>query len=337
MPAHRKQRDASAWHPEHNHLQTPAAMILLQNMNAATGFFDLQVNGYGGVDFNRDGLTAHDLHGVCQRLAADGVERILATIITDDLPRMAGRIRAIVELRRHDPVVAAVIAGIHVEGPFVNEAAGYRGAHPLEAVRPADPEIARELLDAGDGLVRVMTLAPERDAGLRTTAQLVKAGVIVAAGHSDASVAELHAAADEGLSMFTHLGNGCPMQMNRHDNIIQRALSLRHKLWLTFIADGHHIPLFALGNYLRAGGLDRCIVVTDGTAPSGMGPGRYTLGRWDVVVGPEMVAMAPDGSHLIGSASTMRFCAANLAKLGLSPADIRRLTCDNPKKAMGVK
>ena len=306
-------------------------------MSTATGFFDLQVNGYGGVDFNRDGLTAQDLHNACKRLRADGVEGMLATIITDDLPLMVGRIRAIVDIRRRDPSAAAVIAGIHVEGPFINESTGYRGAHPAEAVRPADPEIARQLLDAGDGLVRIVTLAPERDAGLKTTAMLVKAGVAVAAGHSDASVAELHAAADEGLSMFTHLGNGCPMQMNRHNNIIQRALSLRHKLWLTFIADGCHIPLFALGNYLRAGGLDRCIIVTDGTAPSGMGPGRYTLGRWDVVVGPEMVAMAPDGSHLIGSASTMQFCTANLAKLGLSSADIHRLAHDNPKKAIRLK
>ncbi len=305
-------------------------------MTQATGFFDLQVNGYGGVDFNRDGLTAAPLRAACERLAADGVERILATVITDDLPRMIGRIRAIAEIRRRDPAVQRVIAGIHVEGPFINETAGYRGAHPLEAIRPADPDTARRLLDAGDGLVKLVTLAPERDAGLKTTAALVKAGVAVAAGHCDASLAQLHAAADEGVTMFTHLGNGCPMQMNRHDNIVQRALSLRHMLWLTFIADGHHIPLFALSNYLRCGGLDRCIVVTDGTAPSGMGPGNYTLGRWEVVVGPEMVAMAPDGSHLIGSAATMRCCAANLAKLGLSAADVRRLTVENPAKAIGV-
>ena len=128
------------------------------------------------------------------------------------------------------------------------------------------------------------------------------------------------------------------MQMGRHDNIIQRALSLRDRLWLGFIADGCHIPFFSLGNYLRAAGLDRVVIVTDGTAPSGMGPGRYRLGRWDVLIGPEMVAMAPDGSHLIGSAVTMRKCYENLTgPMGLSPADAKRLTWTNPRQALGMK
>ena len=83
----------------------------------------------------------------------------------------------------------------------------------------------------------------------------------------------LFAALDAGRSMFVHLGNGCPMQMHRHENIIQRVLSLHGRLWICFIADDHHIPLYALGNYIRSAGLDKTVVVTDGQAASGMGPG----------------------------------------------------------------
>ena len=114
---------------------------------------------------------------------------------------------------------------------------------------------------------------------------LAGAGVVVSAGHCDPSLDQLRAAIDAGLSMFTHLGNGCPMQLHRHDNVIQRALLACRRPplpWVSFIADGAHVPFFALRNYLKVVGFDRAIVVTDAIAPAGLGPGRYTLGRWDL-------------------------------------------------------
>jgi N-acetylglucosamine-6-phosphate deacetylase len=127
------------------------------------------------------------------------------------------------------------------------------------------------------------------------------------------------------------------MMMHRHDNIIQRALSLSDRLWLTFIADGAHVPWPALGNYLQAAGLERCIVVTDAIAAAGLGPGRYTLGHWDLQIGEDMVARAPDGSHLVGSAGTMKRSAQNLIEhLGLTQSDVRLLLVENPRKAIGI-
>lgn len=182
-----------------------------------------------------------------------------------------------------------------------------------------------------------MTLAPECDAGLQVTRLLSENGITVSAGHCDPTIDQLRAAIDAGLTMFTHLGNGCPMMMARHDNIIQRALSLSDRLWLCFIADGVHVPFFALGNYLRAAGLNRCIIVTDAIAPAGLGPGRYTLGRWELDIGPDMVARAPDGSHLVGAAITMPQSAANLEQhLGLSADAVRQLTAINPRQAVGL-
>ena len=218
------------------------------------GYVDLQVNGYAGVDFNSDALTAAELHHACERLDADGVAAFLATIITDDIAAMCRRLATLARLREHDSLAQRLIAGLHIEGPFLNDAAGYRGAHPADAMRDADPGSMKQLLDAAAGLTRIVTLAPERDEGGRTTAMLAANGIVVSAGHTDASVDELRTAIDEGLSMFTHLGNGCPMQLHRHDNIVQRALSLAPHLWMRFIADGAHVPFVALGNYLRLAG-----------------------------------------------------------------------------------
>jgi N-acetylglucosamine-6-phosphate deacetylase len=301
-------------------------------------FFDLQVNGYGGVDFNQDDLDAADLRRGCERLEADGVAGILATIITDDVAVMCRRLSALAAIRERDPLVRRLIAGIHIEGPFLNEADGYRGAHPGDAIRPADVDSMSRLLDAAGGLTRIVTLAPERDASMAVTRFLASQRIVVSAGHTDATLDDLHRAIDAGLSMFTHVGNGCPMLMHRHDNIVQRALSLADRLWLCFIADGAHVPFTALRNYLKLAGYDRCIVVTDAIAPAGLGPGRYRFGRWDLVIGEDMVSRAPDRSHFVGSGITMKKSAENLRQsLGLSEAIIRKLTFDNPRVAVGAQ
>ena len=299
------------------------------------GFFDLQVNGYAGTDFNQEDLSADALHAACQRLTDDGVSGILATVITEESGTMARRLKRLADLRSRDPLAQRIIAGIHIEGPFLNPAPGYRGAHPEDAIRPADPEIMQRLLDAACGLTRLVTLAPECDPALRVTRLLAEQGIVVAAGHTDASLDTLDAAIDAGLSLFTHVGNGCPMTMNRHDNIIQRALSRSDRLRLCFIADGVHIPFFALTNYLKIAGMSRAIIVTDAIAAAGLGPGRYRLSRWEVIVGEDGAARAPDNAHLVGSAVTMPQSAENLKeKFGLSDSEIAALTCHNPRSAL---
>ncbi len=301
-----------------------------------SGFFDLQVNGYGGVDFNRDALNAQELHRACERLQNDGVSGILATIISDELGVMARRLANLAQLRESDPLARQIIAGIHIEGPFLNENPGYRGAHPADAMRPADIDEMQRLLDNAQGLTKLVTLAPERDANFQVTRLLHEVGIVVSAGHCDPTLDEIQGAIDNGLSMWTHLGNGCPMLLPRHDNVVMRALSLSERLWLCFIADGAHVPFFALKNYLRAAGLERCVIVTDAIAPASLGPGRYTLGRWELEIGPDMVARAPDGSHLVGAAITMAQSAAHLRRhLGLSGAEIEQLTSLNPRRALG--
>jgi len=299
-------------------------------------FFDLQVNGYGGVDFNQDDLGADALHRCCEQLRRDGVRAFLATIITEAPAKMTARLRRLAALRAADPLAAEMIAGFHVEGPFISPEDGYRGAHPRDAVCPAREALAARLLEAGGGLVRIFTLAPESDPDCRVTRLLKKQGVVVSAGHTNASLDQLRAAIDAGLSMFTHLGNGSPAVLPRHDNIIQRALFLREHLWLSFIADGVHIPYPVLGNYLDLAG-GKALITSDAMAAAGLGPGAHRLGRWEVLVKEDLAAWAPDGAHLLGSAMSLARAAENLARsLGRGESEILALARDRPMAAVGL-
>jgi N-acetylglucosamine-6-phosphate deacetylase len=299
-------------------------------------YFDVQVNGYGGIDYNSDNLTADALHRSCEALERDGNTGILATVITDKIERMCHRLANIVRHREHDPLAKRMIQGIHIEGPFINPQPGYRGAHPEDSIHPTNAEEMKQLLEAAGGLTRLVTIAPEVDPGMRVTRSLVNQGITVSAGHSNATIDELRQAIDAGVTMYTHLGNGCPMQMHRHDNIIQRVLSLPQMRWISFICDGAHIPLFALGNYIRLAGVERTVITTDAMAMAGQGPGRYTIGRWTVDVGDDLVPWAPDKSHLLGSGVTMPRSYDNLLKAGVSAGDLKRIMCENPRRCCGL-
>ncbi|MEO1525319.1 MAG: N-acetylglucosamine-6-phosphate deacetylase [Planctomycetota bacterium] len=300
-----------------------------------SGFIDLQVNGYRGIDFNQDQLTEEDVVEACRSLRADGVDQFLPTIITDDLRLMCRRIRRIADVATSNVEVAGMVAGIHVEGPFINPAPGFVGAHPTEHTRPPDVDGIQRLIEAGQGLVRMLTLAPELAGSEIAIRRLVEEGVVVAAGHSDASMEDLQRAIDAGLSMFTHLGNGCPGEMHRHDNIVQRVLAFGNRLTISFIADGHHVPFFALGNYLRMLPSDRIVIVTDAISAAGLGPGQHRLADQTVEVDEDLAAWASGREHFAGCATTMpRMVELLRARLGATDDDIRRWMVENPRRLL---
>ncbi len=307
--------------------------------------FDLQVNGYAGCDFSAADSSLEQVRSACEALVADGMDAILATIITGPLERMEAALSRLARFREEDPLVRRVIVGFHVEGPFLSPLAGFVGAHDPDSIRPAMPGAAARLLEAGRGLVRIVTLAPEHDAGLATTRRLVAEGIVVSAGHTDAPLEVLREAVDAGLSMVTHLGNGCPMTLPRHDSIIQRVLALgRHQAksggprpWVSFIPDGMHVPIFALGNYLEAVGLDRTVMVTDAIAATRCGPGRYALAGGPVQVDEQGTARRPGSENLAGSTVTIsRVCRILVEGLGLSDDDVRRLVDLHPRRIVPV-
>lgn len=299
--------------------------------------FDLQVNGYAGTDFCSIDLSGEQLNSACLALEADGVDSILATIITDSLDKLRLKIANLAYLREQDPLARKVIAGIHLEGPFLNPAPGYIGAHEPEHVKLANVDDTKRLLEAGKGLIKLVTLAPEMDPWFETIRYLIDEGVAVSAGHCNPTLNRLRGAIDSGLSMATHLGNGCPVDLPRHDNVIQRFLHCRDQLWICFIPDGHHIQFYTLRNYLDLVGIERSIMVTDAITASRLGPGLHKLSGFDVEVDEEGVARRPGSANLAGSTLTMSRLRRNLKdQLGLEESDIQCLVDTNPRKALGL-
>ncbi len=195
----------------------------------------------------------------------------------------------------------------------------------------------QRLLEAAGGLTKIVTLAPERDPGNRVTKFLAGQGICVSAGHCNPTLDELRASIDAGLSMFTHLGNGCPGLLPRHDNIIQRVLSQAEQLHIGFIADGVHVPFFALANYLKCCGIDRAFVVTDAICGAGQGPGEYSIGNQRVVIDENLATWSADRSHLVGSAGTMPRSEENLRQfLGLDEGHTDSLLSKNPRRILGL-
>ena len=297
--------------------------------------FDIQVNGYAGTDFCSPSLSGKELHSACVALEEDGVDSILATIITDSLDRLLLKVANLVHLREQDPLAQKMIAGIHVEGPFLNPAPGYIGAHDAEHVKLANVEDAKRLVEAGNGLIRLMTLAPEMDPYFETTRFLKEQRIVVSAGHCNPSLEQLRGAIDNGLSMVTHMGNGCPVELSRHDNVVQRFLYFRESLWTCFIPDGHHIHFYALKNYLDLVGADRAIMVTDAITAARLGPGLHRVSGFEVEVDEEGVARRPGSANLAGSTLTMSRLRRNLReKLELDDDTIQQLIDINPRKAL---
>jgi len=299
--------------------------------------FDIQVNGYNGADFCSTELTLEQCRQACLALGTDGNAGILATVITDHVDALCAKLAKLVEFREADPDIAAMIQGFHIEGPFLNSTPGYIGAHPPECVVPANVDDMKRLIDATAGLTRIVTLAPENDPGFTTTRFLADQGITVSAGHCDTPIDTLRGAVDAGLSMVTHLGNGCPIDLPRHDNMIQRALSLSDRIWTCYIPDGAHVDFFALKNYLSISGIDRSIMVTDAISAAKLGPGTYQLSGAPVEIDESGVARRPGSPNLAGSTVTMPQIRQNLAtELGLSEIEIEQLVSANPRKAIGI-
>ena len=297
--------------------------------------FDLQVNGYAGADFCSGSLTSGQLHTACEALEADGVDGVLFTVITDSVDSLVVKLRNLVRLRDADSLAQKMIAGVHIEGPFLNPEPGYIGAHQPEAVTPATPDHAARLLDAAGGLTKLVTLAPEQDPGFSTTRFLTDRNITVAAGHCNPTLDQLHGAIDSGLSMVTHFGNGCPVELPRHDNVLQRFLACLEQLWFSFIPDGVHIEFFALKNYLELVGIERAVMVTDAISAARLGPGLHSISGIPVEVDPNGVARRPGLPNLAGSTITMPRIRELLAgRLNLTELEIERVVDTNPRRAL---
>ncbi len=304
------------------------------NTSSLTALFDLQVNGFAGVDFQRP-VSPQALHAACLALRSCGMERILATLITDSQEALETKFRALEECRRQDPLARECIVGYHLEGPFLSAEPGYRGAHAPQWMRDPDWDVFASLQAAAQGAIRLVTLAPERAGSAAFIQKAVRSGVRISLGHTNASNDEISAAIAAGATLCTHLGNGCPEMLPRHENIIQRLLA-RDELTACFIPDGIHLPPHVLRNLIRAKPPDKVILTTDAMSAAGAAPGRYTLGALELEVGADAVVRLPGAAHFAGSALRLDHGVANAASwLQLSLEEAAKFASSVPAVLLG--
>lgn len=267
----------------------------------APSLFDIQVNGYGGVDFQQAGLTADDLQRAARALRRDGCTRFFLTLVTSEWKGLLARLRHAKALRDADPELRNAIAGWHIEGPFISGEPGFVGAHPPEHVQDPEPGKIRALREATGSDPVLLTIAPERNGAAEASALACSLGMTVFGGHSNTPSAQLDAATARGLSGYTHLGNGCPQALDRHDNILWRVLE-RGGLVASVIPDAIHVSpaLFRVMHAARGG--HNLIYTTDVMSAGGAPPGRYSIGAALLEVGPDQVVRQPGRTNFAGSA-----------------------------------
>jgi N-acetylglucosamine-6-phosphate deacetylase len=277
-------------------------------MTRQRGYVDLQINGIGGIDFNESNLSALSWERALEWLAQDGTTDFLPTLITDSVDSLClklANLSRLCEASIQKPLGSSKAVGIHLEGPFLSDQVGYIGAHPKQHARPLELDALKRLVDAANGWIRLVTLAPECDPNGRGIEYLAQEDVLIAAGHCNPSIDQLRCAIDSGLSLFTHLGNACPASIPRHENIIHRVLSLRDSLRVTLIADGFHLPLWLLDSWVDWFGENRVAIVSDAISAAGLAPGIYQLGAQKVAVGADGVPRSADQTHFVGSGATL--------------------------------
>jgi N-acetylglucosamine-6-phosphate deacetylase len=299
------------------------------------GWLDLQVNGFEGHDPNAVGAGPSETIGMVRALWAHGVAGVCPTICTQSEDHMLAALRAVAAACEEDPLVAASVVGIHVEGPHIATEDGPRGAHPLEHVRPPDLAEYRRWQHAAGGRIRIITLSPEYAEAVNYVRAIVSDGVVASIGHTAANADEIRAAVDAGARWSTHLGNGAHAMIRRHPNYIWDQLA-EDRLSAGFILDGHHLPAAVIRSVVRAKGVERTVLVSDAISVAGLAPGEYAL--------PDgaRVTLLPSGRVeltgtplLAGAATPLPLCVANAVRLGgLSLADAIRTVTANPSRLL---
>ena len=301
------------------------------------GFVDLQVNGYAGVDFNAPGLTVEAVKAVTERLAAAGTVGYLPTLVTGDPEMLIGMVRTVLAARRKYAICERNILGLFLEGPFISSEPGAVGTHPIEWVRPPDMSLFNRFQDAAEGLIRMVNVAAEIPGMPDFVRTVAATGVTVSLGHQLAkSPEDIEDCVAAGAKAFTHLGNGIPNEVNRHDNIIFTAL-VEDRASVMFIPDGHHLPDTMLKLYTRAVPLKRLIAVSDAQYPAGMPPGEYEVCGARARLEPNGLLWNPARNCLVGATTPIAKCMEILSeRIGLTPDECRAIGRDNALKLIGL-
>ncbi|MGZ3570236.1 MAG: N-acetylglucosamine-6-phosphate deacetylase [Thermodesulfobacteriota bacterium] len=296
------------------------------------GFFDPQVNGFAGVDFNSPHLTPEELHHAVRSLASAGITCFLPTLITSPQEKMIRQLKIIASAIKNDPLLQRMCYGIHLEGPYISPEDGPRGVHPREYVRLPQWEELEKFQGACEGRIRCLTLAPEVKGAIPFIKRAVAHGMVIGIGHTHATEEMIEEAVHAGARFSSHLGNATPKPVSRHQNLIRKQLVM-DRLTVSIIADGIHLSPEVVREFVRTKGIDGIVLTTDSMAGAGASPGRYTLGDIEVEVGSDGSARLVTTSRLAGSTLTMDRAITNVIQFaGIDLSSAIRMATQNGQK-----
>ena len=301
----------------------------------APGLFDIQVNGARGIDMGAHDLSPDRVHALNAYLLSRGVFRWVPTLVTDSVDALEHKCRVLNEALQ-DRALARHIPGIHLEGPHISPQDGPRGAHPAAHVLPPDLKLFTRLQRAAGGHILYVTVAPELPGALSFIRALVSRGVVVALGHHGAGPKEIHAAADAGARLCTHLGNGMASMIHRHQNPLWPQLA-EDRLQASVIADLQHVPPDLLNVILRVKGPRGIILVSDSVLLAGMKPGQYSLFGGEVEMKRNGRICLAGTDLLAGSSLLLPEAVFNTARVtDMSLAAAFAAASRNPARLLGV-
>ncbi|MFH1037357.1 MAG: N-acetylglucosamine-6-phosphate deacetylase [PVC group bacterium] len=294
------------------------------------GFIDLHVHGGGGDDFNDNG--GRMVMRIINFLARFGTTAALPTIATPSRDQLLQIVRTIAPFYWGKKGRGRVL-GINLEGPYLS--IGKRGAQPLRFIRnPSGPEV-EELLEAAEGSIKIMTLAPEVEGALRLIRLLKHSGVIPAIGHTTADYETTRVAIRAGLSYATHVFNSYPPLHHRHPGAVGAVLE-SDPINVELLCDGIHLSPVIVKLVSRLKPLERLLLVTDGIAVLGRRIKKFMMGGREAVV-DDNGAHLPDGT-LVGSTVPMNHALRNFTQFtGCSLSDALMLATGNPARLLGIE
>mgnify|MGYP002654915869 CR=1 FL=1 len=276
-----------------------------ENVWIGPGFTDIQVNGYGGLDYNELQSDILALGQISRKLLQYGVTSHFPTIITNFPEKISALIKQVVQLRKADSLSESCITGIHIEGPFISPEDGPRGAHFKEYVQEPDWNLFQKWIEESEGLIRIMTLSPEWEGSVAFIEKCVESGILVSIGHTNATHSQIQDAVKAGARLSTHLGNGMHGTIARHPNYLWSQLAADN-LSATIIADGFHLPAEVIKVFKKVKA-EKLMLVSDSVALAGMPAGDY-----EAAVGGK-VTLTPDGKlHLFENSKTLAGSAMNI-------------------------
>ena len=293
------------------------------------GFVD--THGHGGGGHNYATLDADEARATRAFHRRHGTTTALASLVTADLDTLVAQIQTLAPLVR-----TGELAGLHLEGPFLS--AAKKGAHTASLLRPPTAESVDRLLEAADGTLAMVTVAPELPGGLAAIARLVAAGVVVAVGHTDGDETDARRALDAGATVATHLFNAMRPIHHREPGPVPVLLG-DERVVVELIGDGFHLHRDVVRMAVDAAGLDRVALITDAMAATGMPDGRFSLGDRNVLVRHgEARLVEEDGSagSIAGSTLTMAAGFEFLVGLGMSVPGAAHLAASTPARRHGL-